>query len=144
MLFRSVIVKHFLYPLDPCLYSFLDILDHLYYRYSEFFFRWIAHLIFIYLSFVDLYLAPSSATTCCLILSSYCVCGLLSAGCRIIVPLTSGVSFLVGKVGPEACAIFPLVGGVDWCCDQSLPWMLSGAFFCSVVLIVLSEVGSVP
>ena len=37
---------------------------------------------------------------------TYCVYGLLSAGCRVIVPLDSDVCPLVGEVGPEACVGF--------------------------------------
>ena len=33
------LVKHFLYLLDLCLHSFFKILNHLYYHYSELFFR---------------------------------------------------------------------------------------------------------
>ena len=62
------------------------------------------------------YLAPSSATyfsvvSCCL---TYCVCGLLSAGCRVVVPLASCVCLWVGGVGPVACVGF-LVGGTGVC-----------------------------
>ena len=34
---------------------------------------------------------------------TFCVHGLLSADCRIVVPLPSGVRPLVGKAGPGAC-----------------------------------------
>ena len=69
------------------------------------------------------YLSPSSAAyfsvfSFCL---TYCVYGLLSAGCRVIVPLASVVCPLVSEVGPGvsvgfllgrtgACA---LVGGAE-------------------------------
>ena len=39
-----------------------------------------------------------------------CVYGLLSTGCRVVVPLVSVDCPLVGDVGPGACACF-LVGG---------------------------------
>ena len=45
---------------------------------------------------------------------TFCVCGLHSAGCRTIAPLTSGVCPQVGGVGPGACAGF-LVGGPVAC-----------------------------
>ena len=45
---------------------------------------------------------------------TFCVCGLRSAGCRAIAPLTSGVCPQVGGVGPGACAGF-LVGGPVAC-----------------------------
>ena len=59
-----------------------------------------------------------SATTFCLTF-----CGLLSAGWRVVAPLTSGVCPLVGEVDPETCAsflvggpgAFPLVGGAGSC-----------------------------
>ena len=61
---------------------------------------------------VGFYLAPSSATyfsvaSFCL---TYCVYGLFSTGCRVIVALASVVCPLVGEVGPGACVGF-LVGG---------------------------------
>ena len=40
--------------------------------------------------------------------------GLLSAGCRVVVPLAFGVCPLVGEVGLGACVGF-LVGGTDTC-----------------------------
>ena len=45
---------------------------------------------------------------------SYCVYALLSAGCRVVVPLASVVCPLVNEVGPGACAGF-LVGGTGAC-----------------------------
>ena len=58
------------------------------------------------------YLAPSSATYFSVILFSltYCIYGLLSAGCRIAVPLPSGFFPLVSEVGSDSCAIIPLRG----------------------------------
>ena len=47
--FLQVFVNHFLYPLDPYLHSFFEVLDHLYYHYSELFFRQSAYLLFIQL-----------------------------------------------------------------------------------------------
>ena len=49
----------------------------------------------------------SSAFSFCLI---FCVCGLHSSGCRIVVLLTSGVCSLVDEVGPGACAGFQVRG----------------------------------
>ena len=68
---------------------------------------------------------------------SFYACHLLSAGCRDLVPLVSGVFPLVGKVGPGICegflvggtGTFPLVGGagscpsggqacVEWCVER--------------------------
>ena len=45
---------------------------------------------------------------------TFCVCGLLSIGCRVTVPLASGVCFLVGEFGSGAYAGF-LVGGTGAC-----------------------------
>ena len=58
------------------------------------------------------YLAPSSAKYFSVIpfCLTYSVCGLLSTGCRVVVPLASGVCPLVGEVGQGACVGF-LVGG---------------------------------
>ena len=61
---------------------------------------------------VDFYIVPSftiyfSVITFCI---TFCVCGLLSTGCRIVFPLACGVCPLVGEVGPGTCAGF-LVGG---------------------------------
>ena len=72
---------------------FSEILDHLYYHCSEFFFRQIAYLHFtqlffqgfiLFLHLKHIYL-PSHFV--CL----FCVCGLCSSGCIIVVPLASGV-----------------------------------------------------
>ena len=82
--------------------------------YSEFFFQVDClsplHLVVL----VGFYLDPLSAIyffvfSFCL---NYCVCGLLFTGCRIVVPLASGVCPPVGEVGPKACAIIPLLGGL--------------------------------
>ena len=43
---------------------------------------------------------------------TYCISVLLSAGCRTIVPLASGIFPLVCDVGPEAFATIPLKGGL--------------------------------
>lgn len=52
------------------------------------------------------------------LLSHFClnfsVCDLLSKGCRVIVPLVSGVFLLVGEIFPEACLAF-LFGGTGSC-----------------------------
>ena len=45
---------------------------------------------------------------------TFCVCGLCSAGLRIVVPLASGVFPLAVGVDPEACTGF-LVGGIGAC-----------------------------
>ena len=62
------------------------------------------------------YLVPSFAIYFSVISFSltFCVCGLLSTGCRIAVPLVSGVGSLVGEVGPGACVGF-LVGETGAC-----------------------------
>ena len=65
---------------------------------------------------MSFYLAPLSATyisviSFCLM---YCVCGLLSVGYSVVVPLASVVCSLVGEVGPGACVGF-LVGGTGAC-----------------------------
>ena len=62
------------------------------------------------------YLVPLSAVyfsviSFCL---TYCVYGLLSAGCRVIIPLVSVDCPLPSEVGPEACAGL-LVGGPGAC-----------------------------
>ena len=62
------------------------------------------------------YLVPSfaayfSVISFCL---TFCVCGLLSIGYRIVVPLASGVCPLVSEAGQGACAGF-LVGVTDTC-----------------------------
>ena len=82
--------------------------------YSEFFFQ-IDRLSPLQLAvLLGFYLAPSSATYFFVI--SFCVnffvCGLLSAGCRIMVLLASGVFPLMREVGPEACAVILLIGGL--------------------------------
>ena len=89
-------------------------LDHVYYHYSTFF----SGRLPISPSFdlVDFHLAPSSGTyfsvvSFCL---TYCVCGLLFAGCSVIVSLACGVCPLVGDVGPGACVAF-LVGETGAC-----------------------------
>ena len=45
---------------------------------------------------------------------NFSVCDLLSKGCRIIVPLVSGVCLLVDEIFPEACLAF-LFGGTGSC-----------------------------
>ena len=47
--FFQVFANFFLYLLNACLYSVLEILGHLFYHYFEFFFRQIAYLLFIQL-----------------------------------------------------------------------------------------------
>ena len=106
-----------LYLLGPCLHSFSEILDQLYYHCSILFVRWIAYL---YLALMGFYLGPSSGTyfsaeSFCL---TFCICGLHTTGCKIVFPLAF-VACLMGEVGPGACAGFlvgetsacPLVGG---------------------------------
>ena len=71
------------------------------------------------------YLIPSSETyfsvvSFCL---TFCVSNLHSAGCRIIIPLASGVCPLVDEAHPGTCAGFlvgetgvcPLLGGAESC-----------------------------
>ena len=43
---------------------------------------------------------------CWLICLNFGVCGLLSMGCSIIIPLASDVCFLLGEVDPGACVAF--------------------------------------
>lgn len=45
---------------------------------------------------------------------NFCVCGLLSTGCRIVSPLASGVCFLVGQSGPQPFSGFFVVGTGAW------------------------------
>ena len=52
-----------------------------------------------------------SAISLCL---SFYVCGLLSAGCRIVTSLASGVCFIEGKAGPRIGTGF-LTGGTGAC-----------------------------
>lgn len=63
---------------------------------------------------VGFYLAPLSASYFFVISlgQTYCVCGLFSAVCRLIIVAVSGVCSLVGEVGREVCAI-PLTGGLS-------------------------------
>ena len=76
---------------------------------------------------------------------TYCVCGLLSTGCRIIVPLASGVCPLVGEVGPGPSAGFlvgwagacPLLGGAG-AMSKGVFW---GGCEISTTLGSLSSVG---
>ena len=87
-----VFVKYFLYLLGLCLHSFSKILDYLYYHYSEFFFQGDCLSLFHLVVLLGFYLVPSSgiyfsAVSFCL---TFCVCGLRSAGCQIVV-LASGV-----------------------------------------------------
>ena len=61
---------------------------------------------------------------------SYYVCDIVLAGCRVLVPLASGVCPLLGYIGLGAyegflirvTSIFPLVGGAGSCpsCGQGL------------------------
>ena len=65
---------------------------------------------------MEFYLVPLSEThlsviSFCLI---FCVCGLLSAGWRLIVPPASDICPLVGEIGSEACTRL-LVGGTGTC-----------------------------
>ena len=74
-------------------------------------------LFFLHLfSLLGFYFASPSATyfsviSFCL---SYCFCGLLFTGGRVVVPFASVVCFLVGEIGPEACVSF-LVAGLSVC-----------------------------
>lgn len=52
-----------------------------------------------------------SAVSLCL---TFCVCGLQSEGCRIVVPLASSDCPMVGEVGPMTSSGF-LVGGTVAC-----------------------------
>ena len=97
--------------------------------------------------FVGFYLVPSFATyfsviSFCLI---YCVCDLLSTGCRIIVPLASGVCSLVAEVVPDACAIISLIGGLTGVVvTKACPEYWVGSPLWSLVVTSMSLVGSAP
>ena len=76
---------------------------------------------------MEFYLVPLSEThlsviSFCLI---FCVCGLLSAGWRLIVPPASDICPLVGEIGSEASTRL-LVGGTGTC-----P-LVGGAGFCAL------------
>ena len=70
--------------------------------------------------FVSFYFAPLSETYFFVI--SFCqtfwVRGLLSTGCKILVPLAYRVCPLVGEVSPEACAVIPLIGCLVLCWSE--------------------------
>ena len=113
--FVKVLIKLFVCSLDLCLHSFSRILL----RSSLLSLFWILfqinclsplHLVVL----VHFYLGPSSATY--FFVTSFCwtyhVCVLLSTGYRVIVAFASGVCFPVVEAGPEACAVFPLLGGL--------------------------------
>lgn len=77
--------------------------------------------------FVGFYHVPLSETYFSLVISLYLnlyICGLLSAGCRVLVPLSSGCCPLLSNVSPGVCADF-LVGATgafpDWCGAGSCP-----------------------
>ena len=63
----------------------------------------------------------------------------------MVVPLASGVCPVVGEIGPEICAIIPLIGdltgGVE---TRACSGHLAGPPLCSVVVIALSGVGFPP
>ena len=90
-------------------YSFSEILNHIYYNFSNFFFRKFAYLHLVVFVFVlnDVPLSGTYFSTISFFLT-FCVCGLLFAGCRVVTPV-SGVCSLVGVFGPGACAGFLMV-----------------------------------
>ena len=74
-----------------------------------------------------------------------CVSGLLSIGCRIVVPLASAVCPVVGEIGPETCAIIPLIGDLTGgVVTRACSGHLARPPLCSVVVIALSGVGVPP
>ena len=91
------------------LYSISKILDHNCYHYSEFFFRYSAYFVYIYLVLwvlSSLLCSIFSVVSFCL---TYCVYGLFSTSCRLDIPLASVVSTMVGEVGPAVCVGFLVV-----------------------------------
>ena len=81
---------------------------------------------------VGFYLVPLSVTQTYFSVDSfcltYCVYGLLSTGCRIVVPLASGVCPLVGEVRPGACAGFLVEGtGALWWAELGLVLLVGRA-----------------
>ena len=74
-----------------------------------------------------------------------CVFGPLSIGCRIVVPLASAVCPVVGEIGPETCAIIPLIGDLTGgVVTRACSGHLARPPLCSVVVIALSGVGFPP
>ena len=88
-------------------------------------------------------LSPLSATYIFVIsfCQTYCLCGLLSIGCRILSSLDSGVCPLVGKVSLEVCAIIPLIGSLV---IRACPGYWIEPPLCSADFIALSEAGLLP
>ena len=95
-----VVIKHFLYILNPhinpiylCLHFISEILDHLYYHYSEFFFRQTAYVLSICLVLLVFHHAPSS--TLCFSVFSFCLINVFGVSfpplARLQVPFTCEV-----------------------------------------------------
>lgn len=141
--FSLVFVNH---NLDMGLYYFSEILYHLYEHYSKFFFRQIASILSTQLFlqiFFFFYLAPLFASDFSVVsfFLNYCVCGLLSRGCRIVFLLATGVCFPVGEVDIEQGLPFalqlllPCQGhGAPLVVEVEDPRHVSYLCFCSVVL----------
>ena len=95
-----VVIKHFLYILNPhlnpiylCLHFISKILDHLYYHYSEFFFKQTAYVLSVCLVLLVFYHAPSS--TLCFSVFSFCLINVFGVSfpplARVQVPFTCEV-----------------------------------------------------
>ena len=73
------------------------------------------------------------------------VCGLCFEGCSHLVNLPSDICTLVGEIGPEICAIIPLIGDLTGgVVTRACSGHLAGPPLCSVVVIALSGVGFPP
>ena len=115
-------MEHLLYPFGLCLQSVSNILDHLYYHYSEFFFRKLRISASLNCSLFSSSAAYFSAVSFCL---TFCICGLCFSGFRVVVLRASDVSHL-----PCGWAWFRglcrLPGGRGWCQLRSRwSWVLS-------------------
>ena len=112
-----------MYLVGLCLHSFSKILDLYYYYFDAFQVDCLSPLHLVV--HVGFYLVPSSVTETYFSVDSfcltYCVYGLLSTGCRIVVPLASDVCPLVAEVHPGACAGFIVEGtGALWWVELGL------------------------
>ena len=124
---RSLINVSYIFLISASIFFSSKILNHLSCHCSEFFFQ-IDCLFPLDLVLVGFYLALLSVTyfsvdSFCL---TYRVCGLFSTGCRIVVPLASGIfprlpPTPVDEVGPEACAASPLIGGLTDVVTRACP-----------------------
>ena len=132
VLFNSVLyifqlfVKHFLYLLSLCLRSWIifTIITLNVFEFRDQLSP--CHLVVLGFYLVLLSGTQFSAVSFCL---TFCVCGLCSAGCGIVVPLTSGVCHLVGEAVLEAYAGF-LVRRTDVCPFGGWSYVLSLSWLC--------------